>query len=618
MSDCRERLKQELARRVLLLAPADRGALEAGADIVATDTPHATTFARPAAGTEPAVREVNVSAARIARTAADEFTRRDPTHPRFVAGILGVGACNHGPKDEPSAHPTESRAREAGRSPAARGQEPPTFDHLAVAYRDQAEALLDGGVDILWFETDHDARAAKAALFAIRALLDERGADVPVCVSVRTPEDHLDRGAAGGPGQLADAASTDALWTAVRHTDPFCFGLSIRTISDEILAQLPAISPFVDSFLSLRVDVLRADLLRNERNLINILGAGSGATPEQIAMLAEVARAASPRPVPRAEAACRLSGREALTIRPGSPFVKIGERANVAGSARFAHLIRDRRHTEALEVVRRQIEQGAQIIDLNFDDPQLDAAAEMASFLQLLAGDPKASRVPVMIDSADWRVLEAGAKRLPGRGVVNSICLKDGEEEFIRRARRIHELGAVPVLVALDAQGPAMDRARKVEICTRSFQLVTERAGFAPQEAILDPAILTVGTGLPEHDDAAMAYIEACRTLRETLPECLISGGVSNLSFAFRGNNVVRAALHVVFLHHAIPAGMNVGIVNVARWLAYEDLPEELREAAEDVVLNRRPDAAIRLARLARHLRADSRDLGPTDAGGPD
>lgn len=595
MSACRDRLTSRLSRRVLILAPTGVEFLEAGADILAVETAGAAAQRSSAPSTDPSASQSAGRAARTARAAADTFTERDPAHPRFVAGMLDAGTCE-------------------------------------ADLRNLAAALLDGGIDLLWLEVGGDIPVAKLALLEVRQLLAQHGGDVPLCLSVRRSEAFAsDAGAVRAQTGAPRTAPLplDALWTALRHAEPLCFGLDATLIDDQTEAELAALSAGIDSHLALlagtahldlRGDTAHVDRLANllrqaersaECSAVNILGIRRGATPEQIARLVEGAGHAAPRPVPRSASSCRLSGREVLTIHAGGPFVKIGERANVAGSAGFAGLIREHRHADALEVVRRQIGQGARIIDLNFDDPKLDGPTEMAAFVSLIGADPEASRVPLMIDSADWRVLEAGLRALPGRGIINSISLKDGDEELLRRARTIRELGAVPVLVALDEQGPAEDAARKVEICIRGLRLATERAGLAPHEIILDPVILAVGTGLPEHGGTAVAYLTACRMLREAFPETPISGGVSNLSFAFRGSQTIRAAMHSVFLHHAIPAGMTMGIVNVARWQAYADLPEELREAAEDVVLDRRPDAPIRLARLARRLRAAGR--GPAD-----
>jgi len=584
MTGSRERLVRELARRVLVLAPAGRGSLEAGADIVITPDP---------------------SEAAGARAAANEFGRRDASFPRFVAGWIDASA-----------------------------------DDCAS----RALALLDRGADILWLDAGHDPASTKTGLLAVRDLLDERSVDTPLILSV-APATIARSSLAGGSIAQASPATPrgarmpetgspaiDVWWTALRHADPVVLNLDLKLVlnldpgtdpicdsnsahagAGPLLDGLTSLSPLVDTFVAVDGAPLPVAASLAEHGLVNALACGPHAGRETIARLSRIAHSVAPRPIPSPLPSCRLSGREILDLGPGSPFIKIGERANVCGSAAFARLVREGRREEALAVARRQIDQGAHILDLNLDDPRVDAAAEMAVFVSLLSRDPIAGRVPLMIDSADWNVIEAGVRRLPGRGIANSITLKDGEEEFVRRARRLRRLGAVPVVVALDDRGPAVEAARKAEVCLRGFRLATERAGFPPQDIVLDPAILAVGTGLPEHDETAVAYLEACRILRARLPQCPISGGVSNLSFAFRGSDRVRDALHAVFLRHAAAAGMNMGIVNVARWVVYESLPVELREAAEDVVLHWRPDAAIRLARLARRMRAEA---GRTADGG--
>jgi 5-methyltetrahydrofolate--homocysteine methyltransferase len=602
-----------------LIADIHHAYLEAGADIISTNTFNATAIVQADYCTEDdlhdLVHDLNLAAARLARAAADEYTALDVSRPRFVAGVLG---------------PT---SRSCWISPGADHPDcrNVTFDQMAAAYREQVIGLLDGGVDILMVESVTNTLSAKAALSAIRELLEERGLDLPVWVSAAVSDSGGGMfvggreltGRAHDAGRGLTGQTIEAFWISISHAKPFCVGLNCGPGCDlgreALQSSLVELSRAADVRISLhpnaRLDEAgeyretpaeMAGRLKElaEQGLVNIVGGCCGTTPEHTAAIAREVSELAPRRVSSRFPHCRLSGRESLEIRPDSPFLKIGERTNVTGSARFARLIREGRHADAVAVARQQIGSGAQIIDVNLDDALLDSVAEMTAFLNLIAGDPEVSRVPVMIDSAAWEVIEAGLKCLPGRGIVNSISLQGGEEEFVCRARLVRRYGAAVVAMAIDRQGPAEDRARKVEICTRAYRILSDRVGFPPQEIILDPAIFAVGTGLPEHSDFAVAYIEACRLIKETLPHCWVSGGISNLSFAYRGNDTVRAAMHAVFLHHAIPAGMDMGIVNPGQLMAYEELPDELRDTAEDVILNRRPDAAQRLAKLARRTRS--------------
>jgi 5-methyltetrahydrofolate--homocysteine methyltransferase len=575
-----------------------RAYLEAGADIISTNSFNATAIGLADMGTEGDAGDINIAAARLARAAADEFTARNPSRPRFVSGVMGPTnrMC--------SVSPDASR-------PDHRNV---LFDPLAAAYRDQASALLDGGVDILMVETVTDTLNAKAALFAIRDLLDERNLDTPVWVSATI---------SGKSGRTLAGQTAEAFWASISHAEPLCVGLNCGLGPEQLQPHLIQLAGVANSMVSIHpnaglpnasgtYDVSpteMADALRGfaERGLVNIVGGCCGSTPAHIAAIAEAVKGLAPREVPPPPQHLYLSGLEPLEIAPDTPFVNIGERTNVLGSTRFARLIREGRHEDALDVARQQIKDGAQIIDVNLDDAALDSPAEMTRFLNLIASDPEISRVPVMIDSAQWEVIEAGLKCLQGKGIANSISLKDGEDEFLRRARLIRRYGAAALVMAIDEEGQAESCRRKVDICSRAHVLLTDTAGFPPRNIIFDPNIFAVGTGMEEHADYAVAYIEACRTIKQTLPRCLISGGVSNLSYVFRGNDTVRQAMHAVFLHRAVDAGMDMGIVNVAKLPSYEAIPEELRQAAEDVVLNRRPDAPVRLAKLARRIPSNQR-----------
>jgi 5-methyltetrahydrofolate--homocysteine methyltransferase len=580
-----------------------RAYLEAGADIISTNTLNGSSISQAYYGTDGDAHEINLAAARLAKAAAAEFSLRDSSRPRFVAGVLGPTSktCSLSPDVN---------------SP---GYREITFDQMVSAYREQAAGLLDGGVDILMVETVFDTLNAKAALFAIRDVLDARGLDVPTWVSAT-----VDAG-----GRMLTGQTVEAFWTSVSHAGPLCVGLNCSLGAEAIRPHLAELARAADTFVSVHPNAgLPNELGEYDESpehmaatlrefagsgLVNIVGGCCGSTPEHIAVLARAIEGVAPRRIPILPPYSRLSGLEQLEIRPDSLFVNVGERTNITGSARFAGLIRDGRHEDALEVARDQIRAGAQIIDVNVDDPLLDSIAEMTNFLNMAASDPEVNRVPVMIDSAAWDVLEAGLKCLLGKGVVNSISLKDGEEEFIRRARLIRRYGAAVVVMAFDEAGQAEDYRRRVDICTRAYTILTSKVGFPPQDIVFDPNVFAIGTGISGHNDYAVAFIEACRTLKETLPHCLVSGGVSNLSYAFRGNNAIRRAMHSVFLYHAISAGMDMGIVNAGQLAVYEEIPEELRRAIEDLVLNRRSDALKRvmeLAQLAEKGEAESKTAG--------
>jgi 5-methyltetrahydrofolate--homocysteine methyltransferase len=568
--------------------------LEAGADIISTNTLNGSSVSQSHFGTDGDVYGMNLAAARIARSAADELASRDPSRPRFVAGVLGPTSktCSISPSvDSP-------------------GYRDITFDRIAAAYKDQASALIDGGVDVLMVETVFDTLNAKAALFAVRRALDELGTDVPVWISATV---------GGAGGRMLTGQTVEAFWISVRHAEPLCVGLNCGMGAEAIRPHLAELSRKADTFVSVHpnaglpnefgeYDESPARMAATlggfaEEGLVNIVGGCCGSTPEHIAAIARELEGAAPRRPPAPPEYTFLSGLEPLEIRPDSLFINVGERTNLTGSARFARLIKEGRGEGALEVARDQIRGGAQIIDVNMDDPLLDSVSEMTKFLNLAASDPEINRVPVMIDSASWDVIEAGLKCLLGKGVVNSISLKDGEDEFIRKARLVRRYGAAAVIMAFDENGQAEDYRRKVDICTRAYAILTERVGFSARDIILDPGIFAVGTGMPGQDNHGVAFIEACRTIKETLPGCLVSGGVSNLSFAFRGNDVIRGAMHSVFLYHAVRAGMDMGIVNAGQLVVYEEIPLDLRRAVEDLILNRRPDALRDVMDLARRTR---------------
>ncbi len=581
-----------------------RAYLDAGADIIETNTFNATAISQSDYGMEPAVRDMNVAAARLARSAADEITQRTPDKPRFVAGSLGP------------TNRTASISPDVNR-PGFRGV---TFDQLAAAYGEQAEGLIDGGVDLLVVETVFDTLNGKAALFAIREVLARRGLDVPLIVSGTITD---------LSGRTLSGQTTEAFWISVAHAAPLCVGLNCAMGAKDLRPYIEELSGVADTYVSCHpnaglpnefgeYDQTPEDMAAvlgefAESGFLNVVGGCCGTTHEHVAAIAEAVRHQAPRRIPEIEPYARLSGLEPLVVRPDTLFVNVGERTNVTGSARFAKLIKEGDFETALEVARQQVANGAQMIDVNMDEGLLDSEEAMRTFLNLVAVEPDIARVPVVIDSSRWEVIEAGLKCLQGKGVVNSISLKEGEAAFVQQAERIRRYGAAVIVMAFDEDGQADTADRKIEICARAYRILTEEVGFPPQDIIFDPNIFAVATGIDEHNDYAHAYLKACRAIKETLPHALVSGGVSNLSFSFRGNNALREAMHAVFLYHAVRAGMDMGIVNAGALPVYDDVPDELREAVEDVLHNRRADATERLTRLAGAVqgtaREDHRDL---------
>jgi 5-methyltetrahydrofolate--homocysteine methyltransferase len=570
-----------------------RGYLDAGSDIVETNTFTATRIAQADYGTADIARELNREAARLARAVADQVTAEEPGRPRFVCGVLG---------------PTN---RTASLSPdvADPGFRNVTFEELGAAYAEAVEGLLEGGVDLLMVETIFDTLNAKAALFAIGEVLERLGLAVPVMVSGTITD---------ASGRTLSGQTVEAFWNSTRHADPFSVGLNCALGAAQLRPHVEELSRLAGTRVSAHpnaglpnafggydetAEAMAAALGEWARSgLVNIVGGCCGTTPAHVRAIAEAVRGSPPRRIPRPEPFTRLAGLEPLTIRPDSLFVNVGERTNVTGSSRFASLIKAGDFERAVAVAREQVENGAQIIDVNFDEALLDSQAAMVRFLNLVAAEPAISRVPVMLDSSRWDVLEAGLRCLQGKGVVNSISLKEGEEAFLERARRIRRYGAAVVVMAFDERGQADTAERKLEILARAHALLTEQAGFPPEDVILDPNVFAVATGIAEHNRYAIAYLEACRALKAAFPQSLVSGGVSNLSFAFRGNARVREAMHSAFLYHAIQAGMDLGIVNPGQLAVYDDLPGELLEAVEDVLFDRREDATERLVTLAARL----------------
>ncbi|MCH7882316.1 MAG: methionine synthase [Proteobacteria bacterium] len=568
--------------------------LRSGADIIETNTFNATRIAMADYAMESLIAELCESSARLARAAADEYNRLTPEQPRFVAGVLG---------------PTN---RTASLSPNVEdpGFRNISFDELVEAYCESTKALIAGGVDLLMIETVFDTLNAKAAIFAVEQIFDELGKRLPIMISGTITD---------ASGRTLSGQTTEAFWHSIRHARPIAVGLNCALGPKELRQYIEELSGIADTCISAHpnaglpnafggYDESAQSMATQAREwassgLLNIVGGCCGTTPAHIRAIRDAVDGIQPRSVPVIKPACRLSGLEPCTIASDSLFVNIGERTNVTGSAIFKNLIVEEKYEEALGIARQQVKSGAQIIDINMDEGLLDSAAVMHRFLNLIASEPDISRVPVMIDSSRWEVIEAGLKCVQGKSVVNSISLKAGEDEFIAQARLCLRYGAAVVVMAFDEQGQADSVQRKVEICTRAYSILVERVGFAPEDIIFDPNIFAIATGMEEHNDYAKAFIEATREIRKKLPGSMVSGGLSNVSFAFRGNNPVREAIHAVFLYHAIHAGMNMGIVNAGQLAIYADIPENLRDAVEDVVLNRNQNSTERLLAIAEDYR---------------
>jgi len=568
--------------------------LAAGANILETNTFSATTIAQADYGLEPLAREINIEAARLARAACDAFEAADPSNPRLVAGAIG---------------PTN---RTASISPDVNdpGKRNVTFDELVTAYREAAEGLIEGGADLLLIETIFDTLNAKAAIYALEQLFDERGERFPVMVSGTITD---------ASGRTLSGQTTEAFWNSIRHARPFTVGLNCALGADLMRPFVQEISRVADTYVTVYPNAglpnefgeydhsaeFMARIMREfaESGFVNIIGGCCGTTPEHIRALARAVEDLPPRVIPQLEPAMRLSGLEPCNIAADSLFVNIGERTNVTGSARFKRLIMEEDYDTALEVARDQVDGGAQIIDINMDEGMLDATAAMESYMKLVASEPDIARVPVMVDSSKWDPMIAGVKCFQGKSVVNSISLKEGEAPFLAQAAELRRHGAAVVVMAFDEQGQADTYERRIEICERAYRLLIERLDFPPEDIIFDPNIFPVATGIAEHDRYAVDFIAATRWIKTHLPHAKVSGGLSNLSFSFRGNNAVREAMHSVFLYHAIREGLDMAIVNAGQLEVYDDIDPELREHVEDVVLARREDATERLLDLAERYK---------------
>ena len=567
-----------------------RDYLAAGADVVETNTFNAQRISQADYGTGDLVVEMNRASAILARRAADDASAHQPERPRFVAGSLG---------------PTN---RTASLSPdvSSPGLRNITFEELAEAYREQAETLLEGGVDLLLIETVFDTLNAKAAIYGTMEAGDRTGIEVPLVISGTITD---------ASGRTLSGQTVEAFWYSVEHARPLLVGLNCALGAADLRPHVDALSRIADTFVGtypnagLPNELGEYDETPEEiasvlgefaaSGLVNLVGGCCGTTPEHIAAIAECVAGVDPRPIPDVPARPRFAGLEPLEIHEDTLFVNIGERTNVTGSARFAKLILEEDYETAVEVAREQVRSGAQMLDVNMDEGLLDSADAMTRFLNLIAAEPDIARVPIVVDSSRFEVIEAGLRCVQGKGVVNSISLKEGEEAFLEQARRVRRYGAAVIVMAFDEQGQADTADRKFEICARAYGLLTERAGFKPADIIFDPNIFAVATGIPEHDGYGLAFLEATRRIKEAFPGVSVSGGVSNFSFSFRGHDPLREAMHSAFLYRAIDAGLDMGIVNAGRLPVYDDIPEEVRTAVEDVLLFRRSDATERLTALA-------------------
>ncbi|MGM0542340.1 MAG: methionine synthase [Pseudomonadota bacterium] len=572
-----------------------RDYLEAGADIIETNTFNSTRLSQADYGMEAIVVELNRESARLARDVCDAVAEETGV-PRYVAGVLG---------------PT---SRTASLSPDVNdpSKRNVTFDELRDNYYEAAQALIDGGADLIMIETIFDTLNAKAAIYALEELFEDLDQRLPVMISGTITD---------ASGRTLSGQTTEAFWNSIRHAQPFSVGLNCALGAEELRPYLEELSTKADAFVSahpnagLPNEFGEYDQTPEEMaaivgefaqsGLVNIIGGCCGSTPEHIRAVADAVHGLAPRSVPERARACRLSGLEPFNIEADSLFVNVGERTNVTGSARFKRLIVEEDFTTALEVALEQVENGAQIIDINMDEGMLESQEAMVRFLNLIAGEPDIARVPIMIDSSKWEIIEAGLKCVQGKAVVNSISLKEGEAAFREQATKCRRFGAAIVVMAFDEEGQADTFARKTEICERAYRLLVDEIGFPAEDIIFDPNIFAIATGIEEHNNYAVDFIEASQWIREHLPHAMLSGGVSNVSFSFRGNNPVREAIHSVFLYHAIRAGLTMGIVNAGQLAVYDDLPAELRDAVEDVVLNRRDDSTERLLELADKYKGD-------------
>ncbi|MCE0493451.1 methionine synthase [Vibrio salinus] len=571
--------------------------LEAGADILETNTFNSTTIAMADYNMQSLSAEINFEAAKIAREVADEWTKKTPHKPRYVAGVLG---------------PTN---RTCSISPDVNdpGFRNVSFDDLVEAYSESVKALVKGGADLIMLETIFDTLNAKASAFAVESVFDEIGYELPVMISGTITD---------ASGRTLSGQTTEAFYNSLRHVNPISFGLNCALGPDELRQYVQELSRISETFVSTHPNAglpnafgeydlspeEMADHIKEwaQSGFINLVGGCCGTTPEHISEIAKAVDGIKPRALPELPVECRLAGLEPLNISKETLFINVGERTNVTGSARFKRLIKEELYDEALDVARQQVENGAQIIDINMDEGMLDAEACMVRFLNLCASEPEISKVPIMVDSSKWEVIEAGLKCIQGKAIVNSISLKEGKDKFVRQAKLLRLYGAAVVVMAFDEKGQADTRERKIEICTNAYRILVDEVGFPPEDIIFDPNIFAVATGIDEHNNYALDFINAVGDIKKNLPHAMVSGGVSNVSFSFRGNNYVREAIHAVFLYHCFKNGMDMGIVNAGQLEIYDNVPEKLRNAVEDVILNRSNEATETLLDIAEGYRENA------------
>ena len=571
----------------------------AGADIIETNTFNGTAISQADYNMEQYVYELSFQAAKIAKEVAKEFADKEPEKPRFVAGSLGPS--NKTLSLSPDVNDPGYRAI--------------TFDKVVEAFTEQIKGLIDGGVDILLVETMIDTLVAKAVIYAIDNYCSKHNKKIPVMISGSIVDQS---------GRTLSGQTIEAFWISVSHTkNLLSVGINCSLGAGQMRPFVEDLSSFADTFMSVHPNAglpnemgeyeetpeQTSSVLKEfaESGFVNIVGGCCGTTPDHIKLISQAVRNYKPRNIPALLPYLRLSGLEPETIRPETNFVNIGERTNVAGSKKFARLIKEENYEEALSVARQQVENGAQILDVNMDEGMIDSEEAMKRFLTLLASEPDIAKLPIMIDSSKWHVIESGLKCLQGKGIVNSISLKEGEEEFITHAKKILQYGAAVIVMAFDEKGQADTYERKIEVCERAYRILTEKIGFLPQDIIFDPNILTVATGIEEHNNYAVNYIQATKWIKQNLPFAKVSGGVSNISFSFRGNDTIREAMHSAFLYHSIKAGMDMGIVNAGQLIVYEEIPKELLERVEDILLNRREDATERLLEISESIKGNGK-----------
>jgi 5-methyltetrahydrofolate--homocysteine methyltransferase len=575
-----------------IISEIHRKYLEVGADIILTNTFNASRISQADYKMQHLVYEMNKTSAEIARKAADEYSQKNPLKPRFVIGTMGP--TNKTLSISPDINDPGYRAVD--------------FDEMREAYREQVIGLIDGGVDILLLETIFDTLNAKAAIFAVEQVFEEKNILLPLMISVTVTD---------ASGRTLSGQTLEAFLISVSHAEPLSIGLNCSMGAKGLLPYVKELAEKAPFYISAHPNAglpnqfgeydetpaIMSGYIKEylDNSYVNIIGGCCGTTPEHIRRFARLAERAVPHKKNSLEKETCLSGLEPLVIKKETNFVNIGERCNVAGSKKFARLIQEEKYEDAVSIAYNQMESGAQVIDVNMDDPMLEAKKEMMTFLNLIMAEPEIAKLPVMVDSSDWEVIVAGLKCLQGKAIVNSISLKEGEKMFIEKALHIKRFGAAAVIMAFDEKGQADTLERRISICKRSYKILTEKAGFPPQDIIFDPNVLAIGTGIEEHNKYATDFIKAIQWIKENLPYAKTSGGISNISFAFRGNNIVREAMHSVFLFHAINAGLDMGIVNPGMLQIYDEIPEELLARTEDLVLNRRPDATDRLLQYAGH-----------------